>query len=539
MKDAFRRILRGRVTARMLRRFGIDPKRYWLLIDLFSDLSERREMFSQLGRDEITLKVVVWLYFAMACLAAFLMMLVGPPIGTYFRVFLGMTAFVLLMVLLSETGNSLVNPTEALVLAHQPINGATYIGAKLTHLVRILIYLVPGLNLVPSLLGLTFKGADWSYPLQHMLAAFAVGIAAALLCCTVYGWLIRFVPAARLKAIGQVADTAPILIFILFQYGRDFLAHTRLHFLPEQAGPRLAVAAIGGVLVSAVVIFGLRSLSRDYLIRVATIVHGRSGVKNKPRRSRIAALAAKFCGGPASRAGFEYVARMMRRDWQFRRAFVPLLPGLIAPAVLLFQGLRIDPFSGRFSAMHVMPHVFGGLLFWTCMLLPYGNDYKASWVFLATPARAFGPFARGVWALLSIWVILIPHIFLFALLAWFWGFRSAALFTVYSLAVACLYLALELRLVDGVPFGKQPDASRNAYMMPMMIGGAFVVAIAVALQYFLLFRSPAIVLAAAAMLGAAAWFLTRSSLQAFEVAIRYNLGLLSTESSLLYKEIEV
>ena len=33
----------------MLRRFGIDPHRYWLLIDLFGELTERREMFGHLG----------------------------------------------------------------------------------------------------------------------------------------------------------------------------------------------------------------------------------------------------------------------------------------------------------------------------------------------------------------------------------------------------------------------------------------------------------------------------------------------------------
>jgi hypothetical protein len=39
--------------------------------------------------------------------------------------------------------------------------------------------------------------------------------------------------------------------------------------------------------------------------------------------------------------------------------------------------------------------------------------------------------------------------------------------------------------------------------------------------------------------GIAAWFLTRSSLGAFEVAIRYELSLLSAESGTLYQEIAV
>jgi len=36
----------------------------------------------------------------------------------------------------------------------------------------------------------------------------------------------------------------------------------------------------------------------------------------------------------------------------------------------------------------------------------------------------------------------------------------------------------------------------------------------------------------------AAYFLTRSSLETFEVSIRYHLGLVSQESTMLYKEID-
>ena len=67
-----------------------------------------------------------------------------------------------------ETGNSLVNPVEAAVLAHQPISGATYTAAKLTHLITVVLYLVAGLNVAPALAGLTLKGAPWFYPLAHM-----------------------------------------------------------------------------------------------------------------------------------------------------------------------------------------------------------------------------------------------------------------------------------------------------------------------------------------------------------------------------------
>jgi hypothetical protein len=36
-------------------------------------------------------------------------------------------SFILLSILTLEAGNSLINPSEGLFLAHQPINGVTYV----------------------------------------------------------------------------------------------------------------------------------------------------------------------------------------------------------------------------------------------------------------------------------------------------------------------------------------------------------------------------------------------------------------------------
>jgi hypothetical protein len=210
-----------------------------------------------------------------------------------------------------------------------------------------------------------------------------------------------------------------------------------------------------------------------------------------------------------------------------------ILIGLV-PAVA--GGWPTDPFSGRFTSMHILPHAFGIVLFFICNFLPYGSDYKGAWIFLLAPSRAFGPFARGVYALL--WLgIAVPHAILLPWLTWSWGIWHAGLFVAYSVAVCSVYIALELRLIDGAPFSKQVDMSRGAEMLPTMIGGGIVVALAVGLQYLLVFHSPVTVLLSVVAVGAAAYFVTRSSLGAFEVSIRYNLGLLSAKAGTLYKEV--
>ena len=63
------------------------------------------------------------------------------------------------------------------------------------------------------------------------------------------------------------------------------------------------------------------------------------------------------------------------------------------------------------------------------------------------------------------------------------------------------------------------------------------IAVAVAVQHFLIFHSPTLVALMTAVAIAAAWLITRSSLEAFTTAMRFNLGLESAEVGPLYTEI--
>ena len=49
LKGALRRTLRGGTVSGLLERLGIEPRRYWILVDLFYTLSERRDTVQQLG----------------------------------------------------------------------------------------------------------------------------------------------------------------------------------------------------------------------------------------------------------------------------------------------------------------------------------------------------------------------------------------------------------------------------------------------------------------------------------------------------------
>jgi len=221
--SGFERLLRGPRFSGLLLQLGIDSKRYWLLMDLFGTLTERRETLNQLGRDGVSLKILTVLYGLISILISLAMAASQAHLRTYLLAFLGFTAFVLVSIVIPEISNSLINPVEGLILSHQPINGATYTSAKLSHLVRILLYLVPAVNLVPALAGVALREARWYYPLEHMLAAVLFALLLALASCGIFGWLIRFVPAPRLKAAGQVAEFLPMLGFFSYRYVDRFL----------------------------------------------------------------------------------------------------------------------------------------------------------------------------------------------------------------------------------------------------------------------------------------------------------------------------
>ena len=343
-----RRCFRGRAFTRLLEGCGIEPRRYWLLVDLFQTLGNRGEV-ARMGNQDYSMRFLVILWFFMASLISLVMAVAGASPGYYLLVFLGLTVFQLSILLIPEAAENLVNPVEGLILAHQPVNGATWSGAKLSHLIKAVVYVVAGINGVPALVGLSLPHGDrfhgMVYPLAHLLIALGVGMVAALLCCSLFGWLIRFIPVRRLKAAAGMAQVVPMLFLFGFQVltrsWRDLVDRAGSVELPQgwlaaadalPGGFPALLGVVGGAVGLVVIFQGLRALSADHLIRVSGLMHSGSRIRRLKRRgSQVGPWVARFAGGQASRAGFEYLRCMMLRDWQFLRNAAPIIPMVILP----------------------------------------------------------------------------------------------------------------------------------------------------------------------------------------------------------------
>lgn len=537
------RVLGSRLLARLLKRCGIDPGKYRLLVDLFKELSQRKEMMS-LGNDTYSLQKMALSLFVVFGLMGVLMIFADFSPTAFLSIFVLITFFQVSFVLIAEVAEVIVNPVERLVLAHEPVDSATWTSAKLTHLIRTVVYSVVGINLVPALAGVFLHHGDRvtaiTYPVWHLLVALGAGLATGFFSCGLFGWLVRIVPVTRLKMYATVVQIFPIAVVILLQRSensaRVLLGWVSSAELPPRwnsaietvpGGLPTLLGLAGFTVVSMAVMFGMRSLAVDDFTQTSTRSIRRAGARRtgRPRGFTLGRVVARLAGGQAGRAGFEFATRMTRRDWQFARNSLSLL-GMMAlySGVSVWAGWRDSPFESGFSAIHFFPHTLGPMCVFACVFLAYGNDHKGIASLLGVPGTSLLPFLRGLHAALLFMLAVAPNLACLALTLPSWGALDSVLFGAYGVAVGSLYLGPSLRLIDGFPFGKPTDPSRRPLGPGFMLAGAIIVLIAVGMQY-LLFGSPWWVSLAIPVLAAASFYLTKGALADLESRIRMQLDL--------------
>ncbi len=232
------------------------------------------------------------------------------------------------------------------------------------------------------------------------------------------------------------------------------------------------------------------------MIRAHEIVRGRPGVTSRRRTWRLDQWITRSLGGPVSRAGFEYVKLMMVRDWDFLYRSARILPMFAGIVVVL--ATAASPFDRGFSGIHIIPHLIGLVLRFLSVFSVYGSAHRAIWIFQTLPATAFRKFTAGVH--LSFWMPFVgmPHLIALPIHAWSWGIWEAAAFAAYSGAIASLYLAWDMRNTGGIPFTKEfgEGTGLDPDGIASLVVRLILAAAAIGVQYFLLFRSRAIVSAA-------------------------------------------
>ena len=117
----------------VLTSMGVDVRQYRLLVGLLRQLSERRELTGQLGLDRRAFNITrgVFGFFGLI-LCAFV--LAGVSAAFFLTMTTAATMMFLVSILVSDAADAFMNPAEAFVLAHQPIDSRSYIAAKTAYI---------------------------------------------------------------------------------------------------------------------------------------------------------------------------------------------------------------------------------------------------------------------------------------------------------------------------------------------------------------------------------------------------------------------
>ncbi|MCC7043472.1 MAG: hypothetical protein IT183_06400 [Acidobacteria bacterium] len=516
---------------------SFDRRQYVLLLTLLRTLGSRRELTSQFGMHGPALGILAGLGLLMGGFIALLVMSGQIPARDVLMICQGMTAIVLVPLLVSEAADALLNPAEASVLAHRPVGNLTYLAAKVTYLLGFALTVGWSFNLLPALAGVRLDGTAWFYPLTHLTAATIGAAFTALATCGVFGVVFRIVPVSRVRNValwvqllGGVA--VPLLPHLsrLLNVRPDFDAtywsavpmawFAALGLAGQTGGQRLVAAvALPAMVASAVLVAaGFRALSQGYMTRVSTVVRSKRPPSRRVRRRWLSPVLGSIAGSPPAFGTSVFVIRMALGDWQFRRAMLRGAVPMLMLALFAFGrgGLR-SPFAGGpgFTIAHMLPHIMGLALVTAADFLPFSDHYKARWIFLTAPASGLRGVVRGTVTTLWVMGALAPSLLIFAITS-SWGIGEAALFAGYSLTVLSFYLGTFAWIQTGLPFTRPPDPARAAGNITIMMTCAVVALILGAVQAIWVFPHPGRVVVLSAALAVGAWFAMRMSIRILE-----------------------
>jgi ABC-2 type transport system permease protein len=437
--------------------------------------------------------------------------------------------------LLFSVGSSLLLEYQAIVLSpddyrqlgYQPITSRTFFAARLTSVLLYVWLMALALGIFPWIAaGLARHGG--------LLTAFALCFAtllasttAALFVIGVYGWLLKLMPASRLKhALTYLQLAATFLVYAsYFMLPRLIGERAMQTFSMPHTGWILAVPGtwyssfvsiaadaahgiglsrtpsshllLAGLTILLAIIAMILSggrLSLDYADRLADLmVDSASDAQTAATPVRAGRL---FRDGER-RAVALLVRGLFRHDMKFRLGVLGIVPLTI---IYLFGGFGghggvTDPFVAG-SQRGEPQLVYYAVLFFPTMLrqvMSRSDAYRAAWIFFATPADT----ARLVLAVKDFVLayFVLPYLAFLGLLLAYWFTRLDHLaILLLTLALLChLVLLVQLLLNPELPFS-QPETKGGRSQVMVLVIALSVVAVALPTMLFYAFATPVRVL---------------------------------------------
>lgn len=458
-----------RLLAPLWRNIGADPNQLQVILEAKLKMdSRRRSSFSNMGnrnkketKNQDVMTMVLFGFMGMAftfIVVAFQQTATGLAI--YF------TAWIVLvtLTLITDFTDVLIDVRDNYILFPRPINDRTITLSRLLHIGFYLSKLVLAFA-ITAWVTLTVKYGLLAFFVFIFLMMISV-IISILIVNVTYLVILRLTSPNRFKDIisyFQIGFTSLIFIgyyllpqFIDFEDYKDLdlLTASWFWWLPSTWLGAFWDLVMNGNTSLAVVIMSLLAiilplasiylvanfLAKDFNQKMLAIGQGGGDQKTKPielakggpaKLSWRDRTAAWFTHSPAEQAGYDWTWSITQRSRTFRVKFYPMF-GFI-PAYFLYIFLADEgSFSEKFDAM-LSSNRYIVLLYFCLFILTgafnltrFSEQYKASWVYFATPLPKPGPVIMGSFKACTVKYFLPFYVIISIIVLALWGPKALA-----------------------------------------------------------------------------------------------------------------
>jgi len=370
---------------------------------------------------------------------------------------------------IGELAGGLFHPLDLAVTGHLPVSGFTRFGARFTELAAALMVLTFNLNLTPAIL-FGFVAQSAAAPIVCMAAGFCASLFTAGVCLVVYSLLARFLTTAQFQGALLYLNifVSLAILGLLCNIGRLIEASAvvtqgaggqQLLFPPAWfSGSVLVLLGLPGG-TSASVLFAVVGLAAALLPLLAVAVgsenllHALSGsrraARGKSAPGRVMGLFERLFVRPDEKAAFEFTAVHLARDRGFRLKAYPILG---VPVLMMVISLFENKDPLFFILLLYLMNLYLPLV---VSIFPFGDFFRAGWIFDALPAAGPQSFARGA-EKAFVYRIMLPLGLLNAVvLAFFMSPLTGPLHALFAFLGGLFVVGARFRKLVAYPFSRE------------------------------------------------------------------------------------
>ena len=392
------------------------------------------------------------------------------------------------MAIIIEFNEIIINPEDAEILGHRPIDTRTYFWVKMANLLFYVTSFGLAINLSPAFIGLAFPEASGLFPLLYLIVSWLANVATAFGMILLYSVLVRWLNYERLKDI--LAYVQVVFTFIVF-VGYQFL----MRLIPEMHKTQLNgvwyffvpsawyaealilpfdsqmlrlwfLAALALISFVGLAYFASRNLSLGYAELIYKLSQSarirETGREEASKSFRGFSLRRWLLRNPVERVGYELVSRYIRRNRNMRmRVFPAFAMPLAVMGMFILDGELTDPFIAPNTAtlMSMFFLIYIAVIF--NQIITTSDHWQASWIFRAAPVPDYSRLYWGGLKVLLVKYMLPYFVLIWGVLSSQMSVRHAFYLAVLNYAIYLAYSAGLAVFVKDLPLSKKFERGRT------------------------------------------------------------------------------